>query len=133
VAPDQPIESNAKHPVLGPAVAVYDDRATTKRTVIIEIVLMPVGIMGVLLGYGDLTNRATLLGFGEIVVGIFLVLYGLRGVILDRRRLSHPIRLMIARDGFELFPGYGPVSWSEVDNVRDPGPPRAGRGPCGSS
>ena len=58
MAPDQPIESHAKHPVLGPAIAVYDDHAKTKRTLIIEIAMMPLGIMGVLLGYGDLTGGA---------------------------------------------------------------------------
>ena len=30
---------------------------------------------------------------------------------------------MIARDGFELFPGHGPVSWNDVDDVSDPRAP----------
>jgi len=123
VAPDQPIESHAKHPVLGPAIAVYDDRAKTKRTLIVEIALVPIGIMGVFLGNSDLSHANTLLGAAEIVVGIFLVVYGIRGAILDYRRLGHRIRLMIARDGFELYPGHGPVSWNDVADISDPRAP----------
>jgi hypothetical protein len=120
---DQPIESATRHAVLGPGTALYDDRRRTRLRVILWIALVPLGIFGVLLGRGDLAAGATLLGIAEVLGGIVLVVYSVQAAVEDARRLSTPIRLVIARDGFALLPGDLAVSWNEVEAISDPGSP----------
>jgi hypothetical protein len=119
----QLIESETRHAVLGPGTALYDDRRRTKLRVILWIALVPLGIFGVLLGRGDLAAGATLLGIAEVLGGIVLVVYSVQAAVEDARRLSTPIRLVIARDGFALLPGDLTVSWNEVEAISDPGSP----------
>jgi hypothetical protein len=97
--------------------------------------MVPLGFLGVSLGIGDLTNGSELLGLAEIFGGIVLGLYGIRGAVVDAQRITNPVRLVIARDGFELFPGrrrfpwfelypsQHPVSWDDVATVSDPKSP----------
>jgi hypothetical protein len=120
VPSDKPIEAKMSHPVLGPAVAIYDDRSRTRLRLLFEIAMVPLGIFGIFLGMGDLAAGNTLLGVGQISGAIIVALYGTRSALIDVRRMRSPIRLVIARDGFELVPGGSPISWAEIASVGDP-------------
>ena len=129
--PDAPIEWNTRHPVLGPAVVVNDDRRATSGRLVLELGMVPLGVFGIFLGMGDLNAGNTLIGVGQIAGAVIVALYGGRGSILDFRRRSNPARLAIARDGFEFVPGRSsrsllemyptgrPISWSAVESVSE--------------
>jgi hypothetical protein len=131
VAADHPIESKTRHPLLGPGVAIYDDRRTTRARFIIYILLIPLGIFGVFLGRGDIATGSTLFGVAQIAAGIVVVVYSIRAAFIDSQHLANPIRLVVARDGFELapqphrikgleqFPCQHPISWDEVATIGD--------------
>ena len=136
VPPGDLIEWNTRHPVLGPAVVVNDDRRATSGRLVLELGMVPLGVFGIFLGMGDLNAGNTLIGVGQIAGAVIVALYGVRGSILDFRRRSNPARLAIARDGFEFVPGRSsrsrlemypaqrPISWSDVESVSDPRAPR---------
>lgn len=120
MASARPIESKTSHPVLGPAIAIGDDRGRTKLRVLFDIVLVPIGILGMLLGRGDLASGSMALGVAQVAGGVIVAVYGLRGAVVDAQRLAYPIRLVIARDGFELLPGRRPIPWLELFPSRHP-------------
>jgi hypothetical protein len=120
VASDQPAESKISHPALGPAVAIYDDTRRTKLRMIFEICMVPLGLFGAYMGSGDLSSGNTIIGLAYAAGGFTLVLYGIRGSLMDMQHLASPVRLLVARDGFELFPGNRPTSWWEAFPSRRP-------------
>jgi hypothetical protein len=97
--------------------------------------MIPVGVYGVFLGWGDIATGNTLWGVPQAFGGVVLALYAIRAAVVDAQRMANPIRLLIARDGFELFPGrrsipwfelfpsQRPISWDEVATVSDPKSP----------
>jgi hypothetical protein len=133
----QPIEPTTRHPSLGPAVAVNDNQQQRWWILGFEILMIPLGLFGVYLGRTDVVGGNTWLGLAQAVGGVILVLYGIRGVVLDIQRLRNPLRLLIARDGFEscpgrrvlsefeLFPSARPISWGDVSSIGDPKYPAA--------
>ncbi len=133
----QPIESRTRHPSLGPAVAVNDNLQQRWWTLGFEILMVPLGLFGVYLGRSDVVGGNTWLGLAQAVGGVILVLYGIRGAVLDIQRMRNPLRLLIARDGFEscpgrrvlsefeLFPSARPISWGDVSSIGDPKSPAA--------
>lgn len=120
MASDNPAESKTTHPTLGPAVAIQEDTRRTKLRLVFLIFTIPLGLVGILLGRGDMSSGQSLLGLAEIAGSIVLILYGVRGSITDVQHLANPTRLVIARDGFELFPGNRPTSWWETFPSRHP-------------
>lgn len=132
MASDRPNESRTSHAVLGPAVAIRDDRARIWRTLFFEIAMVPLGLFGIFLGQGDISSGNLGFGVAQALGGVVLSLYGIRGIVVDAQRLANPVRLLIARDGFELFPGrrripwlelfpsQRPISWDEVATIGDP-------------
>ncbi|MFI5259147.1 MAG: hypothetical protein ACHQ01_06000 [Candidatus Limnocylindrales bacterium] len=140
MAASQPAQTKTNHPVLGPAIAIDDDTRRTKLRLIFEICMVPLGLFGAFLGRGDLASGDAILGLSYAAGGVVLALYGVRGSVLDAQHLASPIRLLVARDGFELFPGNRltswweafpsrrPISWNEVSTIGDmkyPNAPRA--------
>jgi len=123
VPADQPIESKTRHAVLGPGTALYDNRARTKLRLVLWIAMVPLGIFGIWLGRGDLAAGNTVLGIAQALGGVVLAAYSVQAAVVDARRLSIPIRLVIARDGFALVPGDLTVSWNEVESISDPRSP----------
>jgi hypothetical protein len=123
VASVQPSESNARHSVLGPAVAVDDDRRRTKWRLGFEIAMLPLGLAGLAMARGDLASGNTLIGAAQAAGALIVAVYGILGARIDVKRRSNPIRLLIARNGFELSTGKGPISWDEVATISDPRSP----------
>lgn len=111
------------HPVLGQAVAIYDDRAATRWNFLFGLGLVVVGIAGVYMGSGDLAAGSATLGWVYVGGGVFLVLWGIRGAFQAARRIRHPIRLVVGKRGFEYSDGPGPIMWDEVATVSDPASP----------
>ena len=109
------------HPVLGPALSIYDDRRQSLWTLAAYVGFFCLGIMGTLLGRGDLLGGADLLGLLEIAGGSFLSLYSIRAFVMALGRLRQPVVLMVGRDGFQCARGNGPVGWEEVAAVSNPG------------
>lgn len=140
MASDRPIESKTRHPVLGPAVAIYDDRSRTWWRLGFWIFLIPVGVFGVSLASGDIAKGDVAIGVAQATGGVVLTLYSIRAAVVDAQRLANPVCLLVARDGFELFPGRRripwfelfpsrhPISWNDVESIGDlkyPDQPRA--------
>jgi hypothetical protein len=123
VASDQPSESRMRHPTLGPALAIHDDRRRTRWRLGFWILMVPLGIAGLFMGRSDLASGNTLLGGAQIAGAIVLAVYALVAAGTDSQRARSPIRLFIAKDGFELSTGDGPVSWDEVATISDPHAP----------
>jgi len=123
VASDQASESKARHPILGPAVAINDDRRRTRWRAGFWVLMVPLGISGLFIGREDLAGGNSALGLAQILGAIVLAVYSLFAAVADLKRLRNPIRLLIARDGFELSTGDGPVSWDEVATICDPNSP----------
>lgn len=119
----QPSESKTRHQVLGPAVAIRDDRRRTQWRLGFEIAMLPLGLAGLAMASGDLTSGNTLLGVAQAAGGLIVAVYGLMGAKIDVKRRLNPTRLLIARDGFELSTGDGPISWDEVATISDPRSP----------
>jgi hypothetical protein len=117
---DQRIQSNTTHPVLGPGVALYDNRGRTRLRLVCWIVLIPLGFLGVWLGRGDVVTGSTLAGLAQALAGVIVIAYAARAALEDVRRLAQPVRIVIARDGFALVPGGYTVSWDEVETISDP-------------
>ena len=111
------------HPILGPGVALYDNRGRTRLRLVLWMVLIPLGLFGIWLGRGDVVSGNTLLGLAQALAGIVVVIYAIQAAIVDAKRLGQPVRLVGARDGFALVPGRGVVSWNEVEAIRDPRAP----------
>jgi hypothetical protein len=109
------------HPVLGPALSIYDDRHRSRITVAAYGGFFCLGIIGVLLGRGDLLGGADVLGWAEVAGGAFLALYSIRAVVMALIRLRRPVVLVVGRNGFEYARGNGPVGWEEVATVSNPG------------
>jgi hypothetical protein len=123
VASVQPSESKTRHPALGPAVAIHDDRRRTWWRLCFEIAMLPLGLAGLAMAKGDLEAGNTLLGVAQAAGAVVLAVYGLLAARIDVKRRSNPIRLLIARDGFELSTSQGPISWDEVATISDPRSP----------
>jgi hypothetical protein len=83
-------------------------------------VLVPLGIVGVWLGRGDVASGSALTGLAQALAGVIVVSYSVLAAVEDARRLSEPIRFIVARDGFAFVPRGHTVSWGEVDTIRDP-------------
>jgi hypothetical protein len=85
--------------------------------------MLPLGLAGLAMASGDLTSGNTLLGVAQAAGGLIVAVYGLMGAKIDVKRRLNPTRLLIARDGFELSTGDGPISWDEVATISDPRSP----------
>lgn len=117
---DQRIQSNTTHPVLGPGVALYDNRGRTRLRLVLWIVLIPLGLFGIWLGRGDLVSGSTLSGLAQALAGVIVATYAAQAAVGDVKRLMQPVRIVIARDGFALVPGKSAVSRDEVETISDP-------------
>ena len=116
-------ESKTRHPVLGPAVAIHDDRRRTWSRIGFEVAMVPLGLAGLAMASGDLSSGNTVIGVAQAAGGVILGVYGILSARIDVRRRLNPIRLLVARDGFELSTGQGPISWNEVASIGDPRSP----------
>ncbi len=134
MAAEEAVESETSQPGPERSVVIYDDRRQSKIRMWFEIVLVPLGILGMAMGRGDLAGGSMLLGTGQVAAAVIVAGYGLRASILDSRRLKSPIFLTIARDGFEFLPGRRrmpwlesvppqKITWAEVATVSDPKAP----------
>ena len=110
-------------PVLGRAVAIYDDRAATRWNFLFGLGLVVVGIAGVYMGSGDLAAGSATLGWVYVGGGVFLVLWGIRGAFQAARRIRRLTRLVVGNRGFEYPDVPGPIMWDEVATVSDPASP----------
>lgn len=119
----QPSESKTRHPVLGPAVAIHDDRRRTWWRLGFEIAMLPLGLAGLAMARGDLASGNTLIGVAQAAGALIVAVWGILGAKTDVKRRLNPIRLVIARDGFELSTDKGPISWDEVATISDPRSP----------
>lgn len=126
---NQPTESRTRHAVLGPGVAIYNNRGRTTLRLIFWMAMVPLGIFGIWLGRGDVASGSTVTGTAQALGGVVLATYSVVAAVLDARRLANPVLLVIARDGFALLPGNQTVSWDQVESIGDPrsrtGQPRA--------
>ena len=120
---DQPTQSKTSHAVLGPGIAIHDNRDRTRLRLILWIAMVPLGIFGIWLGRGDVAAGSTVPGIAQALGGVILATYSVQAAVVDARRLAIPIRLVIARDGFALVPGNCPISWAEVKAISDPRSP----------
>jgi hypothetical protein len=111
------------HPTLGRGLAIYDNRSKTRLDVLFGFGLVVVGIAGVYMGSGDLAAGSATLGWVYVGGGVFLMLWGMRGALQSLRRMRSPVRLIVAKRGFEFSDGPGPVSWDEVETISDPASP----------
>jgi hypothetical protein len=116
-------ESKTRHPVLGPAVAIHDDRRRTWWRLGFEVTMVPLGLAGLAMASRDLSSGNTLIGVAQAAGGVIVGVYGIMGARIDVRRRLNPIRLLVARDGFELSTGQGPISWADVASISDPRSP----------
>jgi len=127
----KPVEYKTVHPTLGPGIAIPDDRRRTRIRLVAYLCLLPLGAMGLLLGRQDNAGGGSILGVAEVVGSLFLAFYGLQAAAVDAVRLTNPVRLVIARDGFEAapgpkrawlperFPARHPILWADVKSVGD--------------
>jgi hypothetical protein len=120
VPSDKPNQTTTNHAVLGPGVALYDDHSRTRMRLILWIAMIPLGLFGIWIGRSDLGSAASLLGVAEILGGAVLIAYSAMTALVDARRLTSPICLVIARDGFAMLPGDRTVAWDEVETISDP-------------
>lgn len=123
MASDQPTQSKTSHPLLGPGIAVYDNRDRTRLRLVVWVAMVPLGIFGIWLGRGDAASGNTLLGIAQALGGVIVTTYSVQAAVIDFRRLAIPVRLVIARDGFALVPGDRTISWDEVEAIGDPRSP----------
>jgi hypothetical protein len=105
-----------EHPGLGSATAILDDRAKTRRELLIGIACAAVGLLGVSMGIGDTTSGD---GLGALfgVGGLVLVLYGLNQIRVFAARMVRPVRLVVAERGFDFPSSPGPIAWDEVATI----------------
>ncbi len=85
--------------------------------------MIPLGISGLFMARVDLESGNTLIGVAQVAAGVVVAVYAFFAAKLDARRMRNPIRLVIARDGFELSTGDGPILWGEVATISDPRSP----------
>ncbi len=123
VPSSQSTQSKTSHPVLGPGIAIYDNRSKTRLRLVMWIAMVPLGIFGIWLGRGDIASGRSVSGVAQALGGVFLVAYSFQAAWLDARRLVNPIRLVIARNGFAVVPGNRTISWDEVESISDPRSP----------
>jgi len=134
VASDRQTESApVNHPVLGPAVEIYSDRRQSWGTLSLDLAFLCVALLGVVLGYGDLSGGTTsnvgnltlppILGLAEIAGAAVIAAWAVRAASLAIARIRRPALLVVGRDGFEYLAGNGPVGWDEVESVSDPSSP----------
>lgn len=116
-------ESKARHPILGPAIAIHDDARRTWWRLGFEIAMVPLGLAGLAMASSDLSSGNTLIGVAQAAGAVVVAVYGIISARIDLKRRSRPALLLIARDGFELSTGPGPVSWDEVATIGDPRSP----------
>jgi hypothetical protein len=86
---------------------------------ILWIAMIPLGLFGVWIGRSDWASGAVL-GVAEMLGGAVLIAYSAMTALVDARRLTSPICLVIARDGFAMLPGDRTVAWDEVEFISDP-------------
>jgi hypothetical protein len=123
MASDQPGESKTRHPILGPAVGIYDDVRRTAWRLVFEIAMVPLALAGLAMASGDLASGNTLIGVAQAAGAVIVAVYGILAARTDVKRRLNPVRLLIARDGFVLSTGQGPISWDEVASISDPRSP----------
>lgn len=127
MASGQGTDATAKdRSALGEAVPIYDDRSKIRGNFLLTLGFVAVGLSGVYMGSGDLAGGNAILGWAYVGGGGVLAAWAVRSVFDAARRLRHPVRLLIGERGFEYSDGPGPISWSEVATIGDPGSP-AGR------
>ena len=118
----QAVSTPTNHPLLGPSVAILDDRTRSRGNLLLGLACICLGPVGVYFGIPDLASGSTVLGLAYVGGGFFLLLYGLWLTFLAAGRLRHPVALVVGRDGFEAAGG-SPVSWDEVATISDPASP----------
>jgi hypothetical protein len=112
-APPAPTTTSIDHPDLGPATAFLDDRARTRRNLLIAFASVGVGLLGVAMGIGDAQGGDQIgLLFG--VGGLVLLVYGINEIRLGAARMLRPIRLIVGERGFDFPTAPGPIAWDEV-------------------
>ncbi len=82
--------------------------------------LVPLGLLGLVMASGQVASGGAFIGATQAASGIIVAIYGVLGARIDVKRRLNPIRLLIAKDGFELSTGHGPISWDEVTTISDP-------------
>jgi hypothetical protein len=85
--------------------------------------MLPLGLAGLAMARGDLASGNTLIGVAQAAGAVIVAVYGIVCAKVDVKRRLNPIRLVIARDGFELSTDKGPISWDEVATISDPRSP----------
>jgi hypothetical protein len=85
--------------------------------------MVPLGLAGLAMASSDLSSGNTLIGVAQAAGAVVVAVYGIISARIDLKRRSRPALLLIARDGFELSTGPGPVSWDEVATIGDPRSP----------
>ncbi len=120
------------HPVLGPSVSIYADRRASWGSLFLALAFLVVGLLGLLLGAGDLTGQSAgtggielppVLGLGQIVAALVVGAWAIRSALMAIGRIRHPATVLVGRDGFEFAAGDGPVGWDEVESVDDTSAP----------
>ena len=119
-----------RHPVLGPAVAIRVGRGQVRAQLVLAVVFFAVSLFGVAIGLGDFGGNgfdiegvgipAVVEGSAQIAAALVVMGWALRTAVIGVRRTRRPYFLVVGREGFDHDLGHGPVSWSEVDDVRDP-------------
>ena len=118
----QAVSTTSNHPLLGPSVAIHDDRARSRGNLLLGLACICLGPVGIYFGGPDLARGSTELGVAYLAGGAFLLIYGLWLTFLTANRLRHPVTLLVGRGGFEAA-GSGPVRWDEVATISDPASP----------
>jgi hypothetical protein len=107
-----------EHPALGPAVAVYDDRRNTRKTLITSVIFILAGALGTVLGLTDLPGgKDRLTNIMILVAGIGLIAFGVNETLSMWWRLRSPVRLLVGKRGFGCSITPDVIRWSEVDSI----------------
>ena len=118
-----------EHPTLGPSVAIYYDRRTTRRKLLTALGMAAIGAVGVVLGLGDLTNGDGTGGVVFLLAGAAVLTYGLNEARATLLRSRTAFSLVVGESVFEYPYGVGSVAWDEVASL---GFERVGRGKPGA-
>ena len=117
------------HPVLGPSVAIYDDRRGAQRHLAMALIMAAGGILGLVVGGNDLRTGEAATGVVLVVAGVALLVYGVTEVRATIRRFGSPVRLVVGERGFEDTSVERPIVWDEVESI---GFEKVGRGQPGA-